>query len=868
MLKVHPNTQKAVMDHAQMCKDDKGIYLYYNPMDFNVSGTVVGITTESRFIPCSKLPNGNKSDVLGVFLTRVRRGLSVYLLPTTSHHPPFASHHPPFTSHQSQPPVTGPAINNGRRIYTLPFDLNNSMDKSWMRTSRTNKQYIDGVEAFIKYAIHNLQIMRNIDPRGNKQQLIMPCPCTTCLNHIEHKVEEVQFYLFKYGIDLSYKKWDKHGENDEQATTAQIHVNATTEFLDDMNFDMDFGSEIPRWPSNSRNDAGKPLYKGCPDFTKLSVVVKRLNLKGKYGAFDKFFTQLLGLLKKMLPAGNEIVEKTYQIKKLMRMMGSGYKKIHVCSKNCILYWKDNKELTVCLTCGISRWKVDNKTHKVYENIPVKAWRTIDEKLPKIAKDSRNLLLGLSVEGVDVNSGTRHHNVQHIENKWGKGKRTNNKTLENQRDTIGSGGKIQKQKRKTTKEEGSSNQVNEAYWNKFNIRYRKLRYWRHNSVPHCIDFMHVEKNVCESLVETLLNVPGKTKDEMNARLDLVDLGIKLELFARQEEDKTTLPPACELVLFVMGSDGGGNRESCCDGDGRENGRKRCREKGGKHCDGHSVLNINVTGGGKIMWSHMLSVNVSLRKMYEDKHVTNENEDGKPLSTDKSSEISEEVFQKGNLYVIQNTNEIVPYIGRYKQVLKTKNPGKRIALLENEYSKSFGKWLREEVERELEISKDSVSETVSGVSVEAVDLHISKEVTTTRKAFYYRVLQVIWVLDYRFKKIPLFKCDWVNHKAGGVKHDPNLGYTLVDLNSLGHKDDPFILASQARQVFYVKDQIDKKLSIVFRIPTKNYKDTYDKIDEEFSTVIPEHNDNILPRVNRRDLGNESQNNYYQTDCEEPI
>nr|GEV00025.1 putative reverse transcriptase domain-containing protein [Tanacetum cinerariifolium] len=55
-------------------------------------------------------------------------------------------------------------------------------------------------------------------------------------------------------------------------------------------------------------------------------------------------------------------------------------------------------------------------------------------------------------------------------------------------------------------------------------------------------MHVEKIVGESLVRTLLNVPGKTKDGMNARLDLAELGIKPELFARQEEDKTTLPLA--------------------------------------------------------------------------------------------------------------------------------------------------------------------------------------------------------------------------------------------------------------------------------------------------------------------------------------
>ncbi|GJV54273.1 reverse transcriptase domain-containing protein, partial [Tanacetum coccineum] len=49
-------------------------------------------------------------------------------------------------------------------------------------------------------------------------------------------------------------------------------------------------------------DAKKPLYEGCPDFTKLSAIVKLLNLKGKYGASDKFFTELLGLIKKMLPA--------------------------------------------------------------------------------------------------------------------------------------------------------------------------------------------------------------------------------------------------------------------------------------------------------------------------------------------------------------------------------------------------------------------------------------------------------------------------------------------------------------------------------------------------------------------------------------
>ena len=63
-----------------------------------------------------------------------------------------------------------------------------------------------------------------------------------------------------------------------------------------------------------------------------------------------------------------------------------------------------------------------------------------------------------------------------------------------------------------------------------------------------------------------------------------------------------------------------------------------------------------------------------------------------------------------------------------------------------------------------------------------------------------------------------------------------------------------------MFYVKDQLDKRLSIVFKTPTKNYRDTYDDVDEEFSTVIHEQNDNILPKVNLQ-----AKDDYYRTDCE---
>ncbi|XP_074377749.1 uncharacterized protein LOC141719270 [Apium graveolens] len=58
----------------------------------------------------------------------------------------------------------------------------------------------------------------------------------------------------------------------------------------------------------------------------------------------------------------------------------------------------------------------------------------------------------------------------------------------------------------------------SIWKKRSI-FWDLPYWEHLQVRHCLDFMHIEKNVCESIIGTLLNIPGKTKDGIKARLDL-------------------------------------------------------------------------------------------------------------------------------------------------------------------------------------------------------------------------------------------------------------------------------------------------------------------------------------------------------------
>ncbi|KAL6327920.1 hypothetical protein AAG906_027331 [Vitis piasezkii] len=111
--------------------------------------------------------------------------------------------------------------------------------------------------------------------------------------------------------------------------------------------------------------------------------------------------------------------------------------------------------------------------------------------------------------------------------------------------------------------------------------------------------------------------------------------------------------------------------------------------------------------------------------------------------------------------------------------------------------------------------------SGVSILAGTMQIASSKDKNPvfgELCFYGVINEIWDLDYNMFRIPIFKCDWVDNK-NGIKVD-ELGFTLVDFSKIGHKSDPFILASQAKQVFYVEDQLDPKWSIVLSIPPKDF------------------------------------------------
>jgi len=69
------------------------------------------------------------------------------------------------------------------------------------------------------------------------------------------------------------------------------------------------------------------------------------------------------------------------------------------------------------------------------------------------------------------------------------------------------------------------------WNKRSIFFYLL-YWCKLYVRHYIDVMHVENNVCDSLIRTLLNIKGRTKDGVNFCLDMIEMNIREKLTPKE------------------------------------------------------------------------------------------------------------------------------------------------------------------------------------------------------------------------------------------------------------------------------------------------------------------------------------------------
>ena len=239
--------------------------------------------------------------------------------------------------------------------------------------------------------------------------------------------------------------------------------------------------------------------------------------------------------------------------------------------------------------------------------------------------------------------------------------------------------------------------------------------------------------------------------------------------------------------------------------------------------------------------------------------------KPISPQRDAR------EQAHFVMIQHMSEVSEYIKKHKEQLREDNPQRGEAWLAKEHMNKFNIWFRDMMNASSEKSellrklaagplssvvtyqgyeingytfytaaqdKKSVYQN-SGVRIDAYD-------NAMNRAAYYGQIEEIWELNYGTFQVPLFKCRWVQGTTG-VQKD-RYGFTTVDLDHLGFKTEPFVLAKQVQQVFYVMDTMKRKRHVV--LPGKRRivgvenvvnEDEYNQFDE-----VPLYSTSVMPDV----------------------
>jgi hypothetical protein len=192
-----------------------------------------------------------------------------------------------------------------------------------------------------------------------------------------------------------------------------------------------------------------------------------------------------------------------------------------------------------------------------------------------------------------------------------------------------------------------------------------------------------------------------------------------------------------------------------------------------------------------------------------------------------------FNQAHYTVLHNSTVVAPYIERHKNILRSENPGKADSWIKGEHEKTFGSWLQRHLMNNTTVgdqlyllarSPSSTLCTFQGYEINGNTFYTTaqdKKSTNQNSGVrfdatddngkidtYYGYIEEIWELDYGPTfKVPLFRCKWVKLTGGGVDVDQKYGMTTVDLNNLAYMDEPFVLANDVAQVFYVKDMSSK-------------------------------------------------------------
>ncbi|KAG8482791.1 hypothetical protein CXB51_024455 [Gossypium anomalum] len=385
----------------------------------------------------------------------------------------------------------------------------------------------------------------------------------------------------------------------------------------------------------------------------------------------------------------------------------------------------------------------------------------------------------------------------------------------------------------------------------------------------------EKNVCENIIQTILNVDGKSKDNLQSRLDLVHMGIRRDLHPQDikvlDAYSSNISRCVSLKdrrLYSLKS----HDYHILMQDLLPVALRCCMSKKVTSCiiELSNIMKaicgkvLNVEELEKVQDRAALTL-CNLKKIFPPSfftimvhlviHLPREAIIGGP------SYCRNKRYPEGSIAEGYLAEEFMTFCFRYLEDVETRlnRPSRNAGLndpnlaetyLFQSYGEPIGKVWRGNVINDevkwLSQGPNRVVKRYSGFIMNGFRFHtkyrerlrrtqncgvvVNSLITSYASARdsnpiegnveYYGLLTDIIKLDYYGKwKVVLFRCDWADaNTARGIKND-QFGFIMVNFSRLIHTgehliDEPYVFSSQVKQVFYSKDPIDEGWYVVLR------------------------------------------------------
>ncbi|XP_021775780.1 uncharacterized protein LOC110739640 [Chenopodium quinoa] len=247
-------------------------------------------------------------------------------------------------------------------------------ERSWMYErmigQSINPDFVKEVDEFIQYVTDHPESSNSNEVR---------CPCVKCKNKRLWNADTVKIHMYGKGFIPNYYKWMCHGEG-----YPGVPKRRSNEYRD-MVLDA-FGHTEDQRPSDQASVSSeqepnatakhfldllkaseRPLYKGS-SLSMLEMAARITSLKCEYNFPHRCVDGFASLLSKAIPNNSHMADTFYVVKKIVKGLELSHQKIHACPKRCMLFLKDDAQLSACRVCGSDRYKQTSKGSLVPLNV--------------------------------------------------------------------------------------------------------------------------------------------------------------------------------------------------------------------------------------------------------------------------------------------------------------------------------------------------------------------------------------------------------------------------------------------------------------------------------------------------------------------